>query len=64
GRNAPAGVADLRRQLNEFDREFAHAIRAGRADAGAWHGAARQHLQEPIRAKVMESNPTYLGGLG
>ncbi|AYH45047.1 DUF6285 domain-containing protein [Azoarcus sp. DN11] len=64
GRDAPAGAADLRRQLNELDREFAHAIRAGRADAGAWHDAARQHLQETIRAKVMESNPKYLGGQG
>ncbi len=64
GRDEPAGKADLRRQLAERDREFAHEIRAGRADAGAWREAARQHLMETIRAKVRESNPKYLGGQG
>ena len=64
GRDELAGKAELRRQLTERDREFARAIRAGRADAGAWRDAARQHLLDAIRAKVMESNPKYLGGQG
>lgn len=63
-RNEAVGAADLRRQLKDLDREFAHAIRAGQADAGTWHDATRRHLQETIRAKVMESNPKYLGEQG
>lgn len=64
GRDEPAGGAELRRQLTDLDREFAHAIRAGRGDAGAWRDAARKHLLETIRAKVLESNPKYLGEQG
>jgi hypothetical protein len=60
----PAGGGDLRRQLRELNREFSCAIRAGRADAGAWREAAGQHLLNVARAKVMESNPKYLGEQG
>lgn len=62
GRDEPAGAAELRRQLTELDREFACAIRAGRGDVGAWRDAAAKHLMGAIRAKVLESNPKYLGG--
>ena len=64
GRDEPAGGAELRRQLTDLDREFARAIRSGRGDTGVWRDAARQHLLETIRAKVMESNPKYLGEQG
>ena len=62
GQDEPAGGAELRRQLKELNREFARAIRSGRADTGAWREAARKHLLEVARIKVVESNPKYLGG--
>ncbi|BAL24660.1 DUF6285 domain-containing protein [Azoarcus sp. KH32C] len=64
GQDEPAGGADLRRRLKELNREFAHAIRAGRADEGVWRDAARQHLLDSARLKLIESNPKYLGGQG
>ena len=60
----PAGGVELRGQLKELNREFARAIRAGRADEGGWRDGARQHLLEVARVKVMESNSKYLGGQG
>jgi hypothetical protein len=62
GQDEPAGGAELRRQLKELNREFVRSIRSGRADTGAWREAARKHLLEVARVKVVESNPKYLGG--
>ncbi|MCC4114818.1 DUF6285 domain-containing protein [Aromatoleum toluclasticum] len=62
--DGPADGAELRRRLIGLEREFAHAIRAGRGDAGPWRDAARRHLLETVRTKVMESNPKYLAGQG
>ena len=64
GQDQPAGGADLRRRLKELNREFASAIRDGRADEGAWRDAARLHLLNSARLKLAESNPKYLGGQG
>lgn len=64
GQYEPAGGADLRRRLKELNREFASAIRGGRADKGPWRDAARQHLLDSARLKLAESNPKYLGGQG
>jgi hypothetical protein len=61
GQDVPAGGAELRRQLKELNQEFARAIRSGLADTGAWREAARKHLLEVARVKVVESNPKYLG---
>ena len=36
--------------------------RFGARHAGAWREAARKHLLEVARVKVVESNPKYLGG--
>jgi hypothetical protein len=62
GQDQPDRGGALRGQLRELNREFARAIRAGRADEGAWRDAALRHLLGAARAKVMESNPKYLGG--
>ncbi|NMG73705.1 DUF6285 domain-containing protein [Aromatoleum diolicum] len=64
GQGEATGGADLRAQLRELNREFSRAIRAGRADSGAWREAAGQHLSRVTRTKVMESNPKYLGAQG
>lgn len=65
GRQAPpASGGELRGQLKELNRELSRRIRGGEADAGAWGEAARLHVGQVIRAKLMESNPKYLGGRG
>lgn len=61
---AAAEGAELRRQLRDLNRAFSCAIRAGQADSGAWRQAAARHLLHAARAKVMESNPKFLGRQG
>jgi hypothetical protein len=63
-RALPASGSELRGQLKELNRELSRRIREGKADAGEWREAARLHVDKVIRAKLMESNPKYLGGQG
>lgn len=58
--NENASSDNTRAEVERMTRALARKIRAGDADAGAFHNAVYAHVQQTVMEKLQVANPKYL----